>query len=714
MNARHFFQRLSPRHGLLVAAGLFFTVFAVRYRAYLIDDAYISLRYSLNLVEGQGLVFNPGERVEGYTNFLWVLLGSLFLALGIDAMTALKAVSLVAAVGLVVATFRFEKTVGTGPMPALFWLLLLEGFAYWVTTGMETTLFAALFGVGLALAFAEGRDGRFRGAALVFLAAALTRPEGVLAFGLGTLAAAALARIERGIWAWREVLRDAAVFGVPGTVYFVGRWLYFGELLPNTFHAKVTGGAEQWRNGFRNLGQWALHHPLFALALLVPAAFLLAANRRRHLRERPGLVVLWLVTLAWIGYVVSVGGDFMPFWRFFVPVLAPCALLVGGCWALLKTAAPWRPWNKILITLAIVQLFANLSSTEPYRAFVAHQTTVVGETVGEYFSQLYGEKNGAETGTEEADAWLAVNTAGSLPYASRLPTIDMLGLADYAIARHPVYVVSLSWAGHRRGWGDYVLSRQPRAVVWYNSAGLAEPHYLGDHQLADNPFFRFFYQMRRQELAVEEEQGEEEQGEEEQREGGSVLTRFLGNPFEISARGGRMAELGLELELVNGPVPYTVVRSAPVTLHYFEYRSDRDVFWERAALRPESRAELSTFLDNVTKTWQQEAAQRGPGDPAARQAVEALCQQAADLVQRGKVEAAKALLSRAVAQNGAARSPLVFQYITNVAVLERSLFLAIHAQQEALRLAPDNPLYRRNLENLLRTPFKDFRERAGS
>ena len=40
---------------------------------FLCDDAFISFRYARNLLEGHGLVFNPGEYVEGYSNFLWVL-----------------------------------------------------------------------------------------------------------------------------------------------------------------------------------------------------------------------------------------------------------------------------------------------------------------------------------------------------------------------------------------------------------------------------------------------------------------------------------------------------------------------------------------------------------------------------------------------------------------------------------------------------------------
>src|SRR5437870_9145345 len=57
---------------------------------FVIDDAFISFRYAENLVRGYGLVYNPGERVEGYTNFLWVLLIAGFHALGADSLSAAK------------------------------------------------------------------------------------------------------------------------------------------------------------------------------------------------------------------------------------------------------------------------------------------------------------------------------------------------------------------------------------------------------------------------------------------------------------------------------------------------------------------------------------------------------------------------------------------------------------------------------------------------
>ena len=71
---------------LLLCAGLF-ALLCFRYDV-VQDDAYISLVYSKNLVAGDGLVFNLGERVEGYTNFLWVMLLAVPHALDVDAVAA--------------------------------------------------------------------------------------------------------------------------------------------------------------------------------------------------------------------------------------------------------------------------------------------------------------------------------------------------------------------------------------------------------------------------------------------------------------------------------------------------------------------------------------------------------------------------------------------------------------------------------------------------
>lgn len=57
---------------------------------YVKDDAYISLRYARNLSQGMGMVFNPGVRLEGYTNFLWIILTLPAYWLGIDPLSWVK------------------------------------------------------------------------------------------------------------------------------------------------------------------------------------------------------------------------------------------------------------------------------------------------------------------------------------------------------------------------------------------------------------------------------------------------------------------------------------------------------------------------------------------------------------------------------------------------------------------------------------------------
>ena len=72
------------------------------YFPYIVDDTFIALRYARNLVDGHGLVFNPGQRVEGYSNFLWVVLEAGLMYLGWPVITGIKLIGLVsgAAVGV--------------------------------------------------------------------------------------------------------------------------------------------------------------------------------------------------------------------------------------------------------------------------------------------------------------------------------------------------------------------------------------------------------------------------------------------------------------------------------------------------------------------------------------------------------------------------------------------------------------------------------------
>ena len=69
----------------ILAVGLALLVWNVqRSWLFLTDDALISLRYTERLLQGEGLTWNDGERVEGYSNLLWVLILAVPGLLGLD------------------------------------------------------------------------------------------------------------------------------------------------------------------------------------------------------------------------------------------------------------------------------------------------------------------------------------------------------------------------------------------------------------------------------------------------------------------------------------------------------------------------------------------------------------------------------------------------------------------------------------------------------
>src|SRR5689334_20676260 len=72
---------------VLLSLGAFALVRVIE-RAWTCDDAFICYRYAKNLIEGRGLVFNAGERVEGYTNPLFTLGLAAAIALGAEPRVA--------------------------------------------------------------------------------------------------------------------------------------------------------------------------------------------------------------------------------------------------------------------------------------------------------------------------------------------------------------------------------------------------------------------------------------------------------------------------------------------------------------------------------------------------------------------------------------------------------------------------------------------------
>src|SRR5215813_1772539 len=149
------------------------------------DDAFISFVYSRNLAKHGQLVFNLGERVEGYTNFLWTVLLAGFLKIGLPAEIMSRLLGTGLAIGTLFVVVRMARRIGGDSSWNVVAPLLLAGcggYACWSSGGLETALFTFLVTLGFALHLEDRRS-----AAVVFALAAMTRPEGNLFFALAML-----------------------------------------------------------------------------------------------------------------------------------------------------------------------------------------------------------------------------------------------------------------------------------------------------------------------------------------------------------------------------------------------------------------------------------------------------------------------------------------------------------------------------------------------
>lgn len=276
--------------------------------AFLCDDAYISFRYAQNLVDGHGLVFNAGERVEGYTNFLWtVMLAALQAVFGVPPERSALVLGLASTVGVAALVARLGASVG--PAQAAVALVLLAGnrsMAVWSTGGLETRMFTFWMLLAVVAFVVDGR--RVAGLAFGSVAlglAALTRPEALL-FGPCALLWVAVELWRggaRGVQARNLAVAAVGPFTGMVAAHFAFRLAWYGEWLPNTFAAK---GTEVWYEaGFRFLTAAAAEHGLIALGPLAVVGVLhrwRATGDTRH-------VLSALIVVPHLAYLARVGGD---------------------------------------------------------------------------------------------------------------------------------------------------------------------------------------------------------------------------------------------------------------------------------------------------------------------------------------------------------------------------------------------------------------------
>jgi len=432
------------------------------------DDAYITFRYARNISRGLGPIYNIGERVEGCTTFLFMVLLAPFAALKINLKYVSVGISVVSLALIAVSGRRRISREPHSPYNSSwewifpFLIATSPALVHWSLSGMETVLFAAVVTGAVLLTEREMDNGLLPVASsITCLLAALIRPEGI-----NLAAALLLSRVlfdtERNP---RPVRFFCAVFGLGYGIYFAWRFSYYGYFFPNTYYAKIGGFSPIL------VGRGILYLLRGAIAGVFPvvAAFLFIVARRRritlHRWEKTSLIIICGFGLQ----SIFSGGDFMPYFRFLIPIWPLTILLT---WSMLpRVVTPYSAGAMKTRGLLGRFVLGDL-----------RKRTIVGLIVLFNTSMLFLDMNEAKVFAGSAivrhmekiartldeilpkDSNVAAIAIGAIGYSLDRPVIDLLGLTDEHIA-HVRIKTGVGVAGHEKYDAQYVLARRPDVIL---------------------------------------------------------------------------------------------------------------------------------------------------------------------------------------------------------------------------------------------------------
>ena len=451
-----------------------FCALVYQFRSWYLDDAFISMRYARNVVEGKGLVFNVGEHVEGYTNFAWVMLLAMGFIAQLNVPFFARAASIFFAVLTLFGVFMYLRAkYRRNPVFLLIILLLLASngdFAAWSNSAMETMMFTCFLFFGAITFDCRSYKPLFLSGFLLTMAM-FARPEGCIPVVLFSAFTAVSSFIRTKNY--RYSLLHAGSFLLPVLLlyapYFFIRYNYYGYLFPNTFYAKVGNSILQVMRGICYTANFIFDY----VFLIVPACFGYIFFFKRYFH-------FVLLILFYMGYVVYVGGDPFPAYRFLIP-LSPFIYIgyfffICKIYSRLKLPAV-RRLLPVCIGITFVVQVMQVWYRHDFLRLYADDVTRVGRKIGMWIKEYL-----------PSDTVIALNAVGAVPYYSRLKTIDMLGLTDEYLA-HNNSKKGGGLAGHELGDGSYVLSRQPDIIVFSGPWGHELPLFKGDYDLYANPLF---------------------------------------------------------------------------------------------------------------------------------------------------------------------------------------------------------------------------------
>jgi arabinofuranosyltransferase len=431
---------------LLLLAAVALLAATVLGNAWVADDAYITFRSIEQLWAGHGPRWNPHERVQAFTHPLWFLVLAAGRGLSRDLYIVALAGSIVATATVAWCAIRLSRDALVGAA-ALVALASSRAVIDYTTSGLENALAAALMAASVCVVTRRDRLERGMAPQVLPLAAlagslACTRHDLTLLVAPSLVVAAWRSSRDVG---WRVVAPQLLLGCSPILMWTAFSVVYYGFPFPNTAYAKLQTGlsaAELVRQGGEYVIDFVVRDPVGAVLLVAGIA---TALTRRH------TVWLGLGLLAYVAYVVRIGGDFMSGRFFMVPIVASVILLATAA----TRARPTLGAALGLATLSLLQptapirvAFTGVAPAEPWRSGIADEKAFYfpytsarawwrRDRIRPFPDHVF-TANGLAL-ARSADRVTVATNIGFAGYAAplNLPIIDVLALSDPLLARRP-------------------------------------------------------------------------------------------------------------------------------------------------------------------------------------------------------------------------------------------------------------------------------------
>ena len=409
------------------------------------------MTYGKNLINGYGLNWAKyGQPVEGFTNTLWTFIMIPFNLLPVNAAykcLAIQVLGLAFHLLMILQVFKIftlynpkaHKIILTG-------LLVSTGFyyplIYWGLLGMETSIqsFFIMYAIKLYVQIRLLHDKRS-----IQVSSLLIKLFTVFSFSFFLRYDMALMILVIGFFLLeyfkphvRTFIKGIIIILLPNLGYFIFRYLYFGDVLPNTWYLKMSG-IDVWVRIQRGWGSF-----LFDTSAMIPWMILLT-GWIMYTRKKV-VTVCSLVALVYILYSIYIGGDAWDFSLIkgnrFVAVIMPLVLFLclGMVNSFINKLSVQKNIGSIVSVLVIVLLFLCVNNLNPLKtaSYDWKKVFLTGTQMQVAYHKIKLEQTLDLNNITAPTDKVAVIWAGIPAFFGDFQLVDILGYNDRELAHQPV------------------------------------------------------------------------------------------------------------------------------------------------------------------------------------------------------------------------------------------------------------------------------------